>query len=220
MIRIVLADDHSMVRMGFKMLIMQQKDFEVVGEASDPNEAFDLVKQLSPEVLLTDVSMGTEKSGLLLVKRLYDVGISTNSVVLTMHNEQEYLSQALKSGAVGYLLKSSSDEELFKAIRQAAAGEIFICNEMLQGFVHNALSHVDPAAESLTPRESEIVSLAVKGYSNQEIAQMLAISVKTVEGQKSKIMHQLAIETKPELFDYAVRHGLVKIQLVIILNQE
>lgn len=211
MIRIVLADDHSMVRMGFKMLIMQQKDFEVVGEASDPNEAFELVKQLSPEVLLTDVSMGTEKSGLLLVKRLYDVGISTNSVVLTMHNEQEYLSQALKSGAVGYLLKSSSDEELFKAIRQAAAGEIFICNEMLQGFVHNALSHVDPAAESLTPRESEIVSLAVKGYSNQEIAQMLAISVKIVEGQKSKIMHKLAIETKPELFDYAVRHGLVKI---------
>ena len=211
MIRIVLADDHSMVRMGFKMLIMQQKDFEVVGEASDPNEAFELVKQLSPEVLLTDVSMGTEKSGLLLVKRLYDVGISTNSVVLAMHNEQEYLSQALKSGAVGYLLKSSSDEELFKAIRQAAAGEIFICNEMLQGFVHNALSHVDPAAESLTPRESEIVSLAVKGYSNQEIAQMLAISVKTVEGQKSKIMHKLAIETKPELFDYAVRHGLVKI---------
>lgn len=220
MIRIVLADDHSMVRMGFKMLIMQQKDFEVVGEASDPNEAFELVKQLSPEVLLTDVSMGTEKSGLLLVKRLHDVGISTNSVVLTMHNEQEYLSQALKSGAVGYLLKSSSDEELFKAIRQAAAGEIFICDEMLQGFVHNALSHVDPAAESLTPRESEIVSLAVKGYSNQEIAQMLAISVKTVEGQKSKIMHKLAIETKPELFDYAVRHGLVKIQLVIILNQE
>ena len=211
MIRIVLADDHSMVRMGFKMLIMQQKDFEVVGEASDPNEAFELVKQLSPEVLLTDVSMGTEKSGLLLVKRLYDVGISTNSVVLTMHNEQEYLSQALKSGAVGYLLKSSSDEELFKAIRQAVAGEIFICDEMLQGFVHNALSHVDPAAESLTPRESEIVSLAVKGYSNQEIAQMLAISVKTVEGQKSKIMHKLAIETKPELFDYAVRHGLVKI---------
>lgn len=211
MIRIVLADDHSMVRMGFKMLIMQQKDFEVVGEASDPNEAFELVKQLSPEVLLTDVSMGTEKSGLLLVKRLHDVGIFTNSVVLTMHNEQEYLSQALKSGAVGYLLKSSSDEELFKAIRQAAAGEIFICDEMLQGFVHNALSHVDPAAESLTPRESEIVSLAVKGYSNQEIAQMLAISVKTVEGQKSKIMHKLAIETKPELFDYAVRHGLVKI---------
>ncbi len=211
MIRIVLADDHSMVRMGFKMLIMQQKDFEVVGEASDPKEAFELVKQLSPEVLLTDVSMGTEKSGLLLVKRLHDAGITTNSVVLTMHNEQEYLSQALKSGAVGYLLKSSSDEELFKAIRQAAAREIFICDEMLQGFVHNALSQVDPAAESLTPRESEIVSLAVKGYSNQEIAQMLAISVKTVEGQKSKIMHKLAIETKPELFDYAVRHGLVKI---------
>lgn len=82
---------------------------------------------------------------------------------------------------------------------------------MLQGFVHNALSQIDPTAEALTPRESEIVSLAVKGYSNQDIAQLLSISVKTVEGQKSKIMHKLAIETKPELFDYAVRHGLVKL---------
>lgn len=211
MIRIVLADDHSIVRMGFKMLLMQQKDFEVIGEAADPNGAFDLVKQLCPDVLLTDVSMGTEKSGILLVKRLCDAGLTTHSVVLTMHNEQEYLNQALKSGAVGYLLKSSSDEELFKAIRQAAAGEIFICDEMLQGFVYNALSHTDPSAESLTPRESEIVSLAVKGYSNQEIAHLLSISVKTVEGQKSKIMHKLAIETKPELFEYAVCHGLVKI---------
>ena len=106
MIRVVLADDHSMVRMGFKMLILQQKDIEVVGEASDPNEAFDLVKQLVPDVLLTDISMGTEKSGILLIRRICDAGLSTNSVVLTMHNEQEYLNQALKSGALGYLLKS------------------------------------------------------------------------------------------------------------------
>lgn len=211
MIRVVLADDHSMVRMGFKMLILQQKDIEVVGEASDPNEAFDLVKQLVPDVLLTDISMGTEKSGILLIRRICDAGLSTNSVVLTMHNEQEYLNQALKSGALGYLLKSSSDEDLFKAIRQAAAGEIYICGDMLQGFVHNVLSQIDPTAEALTPRESEIVSLAVKGYSNQDIAQLLSISVKTVEGQKAKIMHKLAIETKPELFDYAVRHGLVKL---------
>lgn len=211
MIRVVLADDHSMVRMGFKMLILQQKDIEVVGEASDPNEAFDLVKQLVPDVLLTDISMGTEKSGILLIRRICDAGLSTNSVVLTMHNEQEYLNQALKSGALGYLLKSSSDEDLFKAIRQAAVGEIYICGDMLQGFVHNALSQIDPTAEALTPRELEIVSLAVKGYSNQDIAQLLSISVKTVEGQKAKIMHKLAIETKPELFDYAVRHGLVKL---------
>ena len=155
--------------------------------------------------------MGTEKSGILLIRRICDAGLSTNSVVLTMHNEQEYLNQALKSGALGYLLKSSSDEDLFKAIRQAAVGEIYICGDMLQGFVHNALSQIDPTAEALTPRESEIVSLAVKGYSNQDIAQLLSISVKTVEGQKSKIMHKLAIETKPELFDYAVRHGLVKL---------
>lgn len=211
MIRIVLADDHSMVRMGFKMILESQADFQVVGEASNSDEAFGLVHDASPDVLLTDISMGNEKSGMLLVRRIADAGLPTRCVMLTMHDEQGYLLQSLKAGAAGYLLKSSSDAELFKAVRRAAEGDSFICDDMIDGFIESALSSDGTAVEPLTPRESELVSLAVKGYSNQDIAAALSISVKTVESQKGKIMHKLGIDSKPELFEYAVRHGLVKL---------
>lgn len=211
MIRIVLADDHSVVRMGFRMIIEQQMDLRVVGEASDPEGAFALVAEERPDVLLTDISMGTEKSGLLLAERVGEAGLPTRVVVLSMHDEQEYLAQALKAGALGYVLKSSSDAELIKAIRRAAADESYVCDDMMDGFVRNSVSRVDPSAEALSPREAELVSLAVRGYSNHEIAEALSISVKTVEGRKSKIMVKIGARSRPELFDYAVKHGLVKL---------
>lgn len=211
MIDVVLADDHSVVRMGFRMIIEQQMDLRVVGEASDPDAAFDLVVQYKPDVLLSDISMGTEKSGLLLAERIRDAGLSTRVVILSMHDEQEYLSQALKAGALGYVLKSSSDAELLKAIRRAADDESYVCDDMMDGFVRNSVSRTDPAAGALSPREAELVSLAVRGYSNQEIAEALAISVKTVENRKAKIMAKIGARSRPELFDYAVKHGLVKL---------
>lgn len=211
MIDVVLADDHSVVRMGFRMIIEQQMDLRVVGEASDPDAAFDLVVQCKPDVLLSDISMGTEKSGLLLAERIRDAGLSTRVVILSMHDEQEYLSQALKAGALGYVLKSSSDAELLKAIRRAADDESYVCDDMMDGFVRNSVSRTDPAAGALSPREAELVSLAVRGYSNQEIAEALAISVKTVENRKAKIMAKIGAHSRPELFDYAVKHGLVKL---------
>lgn len=211
MIRIVLADDHSVVRMGFRMIIEQQMDLQVVGEAPDPEAAFDLVVSEKPDVLLTDISMRTEKSGLLLAERIRDGGLATRVVVLSMHDEQEYLSQALKAGALGYVLKSSSDAELIKAIRRAADGESYVCDDMMDGFVRNSVSQVDPAADALSPREAELVSMAVRGYSNAEVADALQISVKTVEGRKAKIMTKIGAHTKPELFDYAVKHGLIKL---------
>lgn len=210
MIRIVLADDHSVVRMGFRMIIEQQMDLRVAGEASDPDEAFVLVSRVNPDVLVTDISMGTEKSGLLLAERVRDCGLGTRVVMLSMHDEQEYLAQALKAGALGYVLKSSSDAELIKAIRRAAANESYVCDDMMDGFVRNSMSQVDPSADALSPREAELVSLAVRGYSNHEIADALSVSVKTVESRKSKIMAKLGVRSRPELFDYAVRHGLVK----------
>ena len=164
-----------------------------------------------PDVLLTDISMGTEKSGLLLAERVRDGGVATRVVMLSMHDEQEYLSQALKAGALGYVLKSSSDAELIKAIRRAADDESYVCDDMMDGFVRNSVSQVDPAADALSPREAELVSLAVRGFSNAEIAEALSISVKTVEGRKSKVMAKIGARSKPELFDYAVKHGLVKL---------
>lgn len=211
MIDVVLADDHSVVRMGFRMIIEQQMDLRVVGEASDPGTAVDLVVKHKPDVLLSDISMGTEKSGLLLAERIRDAGLPTRVVILSMHDEQEYLSQALKAGALGYVLKSSSDAELLKAIRRAADDESYVCDDMMDGFVRNSVSRTDPAADALSPREAELVSLAVRGYSNQEIAEALAISAKTVENRKAKVMAKIGAHSRPELFDYAVKHGLVKL---------
>lgn len=210
MIRIVLADDHRMVCRGFRRIIEEQPDMAVVGEAVSSDEALDLVADVRPSVLVTDVSMGGQKSGLLLTEHLNESSISCSVVVLTMHDEQEYLRQAMQRGAKGYVLKSSSDNELFAAIRAAARDEVYICRELLDDFVHDAINGVDPTQGVLSPRETEVVALAVKGYSNQDIADQLSVSVKTVESQKGKIMIKLGLSSKPELFDYAVAHGLIK----------
>lgn len=209
MISILLADDHAMVRRGFGLILDQQPDFKVVAEASGMAEALECAAELRPDVVVSDVSMGGARQGLLLAERISDLDLGCKVVMLTMHEEQEYLVAALRAGALGYVLKSSSDEELIRAIRRAKAGEICICDGMLGGFVRGAIASGADVGNALTPRESEMVSLAVKGHSNQSIAERLGISVKTVESQKNRIMHKLGIETKPELFDYAARHGLI-----------
>ena len=211
MITIVLADDHRIVIKGFEMILGLQPDMEVVGEASSPEEALDMVAKLRPDVLVTDISMGSEKSGLLLCERVVESGLPTAVVMLSMHDEQEYLRQAMSRGARGYVLKSSEDDALFTAIRTAARGDTYICHELLGAFVQDAINGAKPGAVELTPRESEVVSLAVRGYSNNDIAAHLHISVKTVESQKSKIMGKLGLHTKPELFDYAASHGLIRV---------
>ncbi|MDO5044682.1 MAG: response regulator transcription factor [Coriobacteriia bacterium] len=210
MIDIVLADDHRVVCQGFQMIINAQEDMKVIGTACSAQEAIVKVAELHPDVFVTDISMGGPKTGLLALERLADRANPSAVVILSMHEEQEYLRQAMALGAKGYVLKSSSDESLFNAIRSAARGEIYICQEMLGAFVQDALNGVNPNDTTLTPRESQIVTLAVKGYSNTEIADRLSVSVKTVESQKSKIMNKLKLHSKPELFEYAVAHNLLK----------
>lgn len=209
MIRIVLADDHRMVSMGFRRIIEEQPDMRVIGEAASSDEALDMVANMKPHVLVTDVTMGGQKSGLLLAERLEQSSTPTQVVVLTMHDEQEYLRQAMQRGAKGYVLKSSSDDALFSAIRAAVRHETYICHELLEDFVFDAVHGVDPSQGALSPRESEVVSLSVRGYTNTDIAKQLCISVKTVESQKGKIMTKLGLHTRHELFDYATTHGLV-----------
>lgn len=208
-LRIVLADDHGVVRLGFKMIIEQQEDMEVIGEASNPDEALVVLREVQPDILVTDISMGTEKNGLLLVEQVQESFPGLGVVVLSMHDEQEFLRQALQRGALGYVLKSASDEELIKAIRRAAQGELYVSEALMGGFVRDSLEGDDPAASALSPRETEIVSLAVRGHSNQDIATALSISVKTVESQKTKIMAKLGLKSKPELFEYALAHKLI-----------
>lgn len=208
-LRIILADDHGVVRSGFKMIIEQQADMEVVGEAANPDEALIAIRDLKPHILVTDISMGTDKNGLLLVEQAHEEFPPMGIVVLSMHEEQEYLRQALERGAFGYVLKSASDEELIKAIKYAAQEEIYVSEGMMSGFVRDSLQGKGSSAKALSPRETEIVAMAVRGHSNQEIANSLHISVKTVESQKTKIMSKLGISTKPELFEYAREQNLI-----------
>lgn len=208
-IRIVLADDHAVVLTGFKMIIEQQDDMEVVGEASNPEEALELVRTLTPDVLVSDVSMGAEKNGLTLAEQVVQSTMDTRVVMLTMHDEQEYVRQALYRGATAYVLKSALDEELIKAIRSANKGEVYLSTSLVSSFVKDSIENDLSEQKSLTPREAELVTMAVKGYSNQKIATTLFISVKTVESQKAKIMAKLGISSKPELFDYALSHKLI-----------
>lgn len=208
-IRIILADDHTVVLTGFKMIIEQQDDMEVVGEASNPEDALELVRSLSPDVLVSDVSMGAEKNGLLLAEQVTQSTMDTKVVMLTMHDEQEYVRQALYRGANAYVLKSALDEELIKAIRSAHKGEVYLSSSLVSSFVKDSISNDLSEQKALTPREAELVTMAVKGFSNQKIAATLFISVKTVESQKAKIMAKLGISSKPELFDYALTHKLI-----------
>ena len=208
-IRIVLADDHAVVRSGFRMIIEYQEDMEVVGEAVNPEQARELVRIESPDVLVSDVSMGAGKNGMLLADEIVNQGGKTKVVLLTMHDEQEYVRQALELGAHAYVLKSAQDEELIAAIRAACKGEIYLSSALVSTFVKESLSNEFSDKKALTPREAELVTMAVKGYSNQKIASTLFISVKTVESQKAKIMTKLGISSKPELFDYALSHKLI-----------
>ena len=153
--------------------------------------------------------MGGQKNGLLLAENIRGANRGCRVVVLTMHAEQEYLRQALERGASAYVLKSSSDEALVKAVRFAVQGKSYICEEMMDGFVRDALMGTDAAEEVLTPRETERVALAVRGYSNAQIADALGLSAKTVENQKARVMTKLGLSSKPELFDYAVSHRLL-----------
>lgn len=210
MISILLADDHAMVRKGFRMILEQQPDFKVVDEAADMDDALLKASTARPKVVVSDISMGGEKRGLLLAQRIVDADLPCRVVMLTMHAELEYLLQAFRLGAMGYVLKSSSDTELVNAVRRAAAGEMYVCEAMMSGFVQQSMQKNQTGAQCvLTPRESELVTLAVQGYSNTAIAEALSVSVKTVESQKTKIMQKLGLDSKPELFAYAAQHGLL-----------
>ncbi len=208
MIRIVLADDHSMVAEGFRMILDQQPDFEVAGVASSPAEAMDMLIELAPDVLVSDVSMGGQKSGLLLAERIEGSSVRCGVVLLTMHDELEFAHQAFRHGARGYVLKSSSDDDLFCAVRAAASGECHLCRELISPFIKDSVRRAEDVPSILTPHESEIAVLSVKGFSNADIAEALSVSVKTVESRKAKVMAKLGLKSKPELFDYVVRHRL------------
>ncbi|WP_378953398.1 response regulator [Pelosinus sp. sgz500959] len=217
MITILIADDHAVVRSGLAMLINSQQDMEVVGVAADGREAVELAVKLLPEVVVMDLRMPPGENGLVATARLQELAPQINVLILTMHDDEEYLFQALKVGATGYILKNAPDFDLIKAIRTVNQGEPYLYPSATKSLIGDFLRRKNKSAEFeslalLTEREQQTLRLVAMGYGNKEIAEKLCLSVKTVESYKSKIMEKLQLKTRPELVRYAMKKGLLDLE--------
>ncbi len=217
-IRIVLADDHAVVRAGIRALLEAQPGLEVVGEASSGREAVEVVEQFDPDVALLDIRM-PDMSGLEACREIRARCPEVEILILSMYSDETYLREALEAGARGYILKESTDDDLVRAIRAVSDGDMAMSPEMLKAMASSLVSEQDQQAkpaegqrenyDTLTPREREVFSLVVRGYSNLEIASALFISVKTVESHKANLKRKLGLRRRSELVRYAIRLELL-----------
>jgi DNA-binding NarL/FixJ family response regulator len=212
-IRVIIADDHHLVRQGIRALLEKADDIEVVGEAADGQEAVELVERLAPDVLVMDIAM-PRLNGSQAVGRVRALGMATQVVILSMYSDETLVRQALRSGAKGYLLKRSVKEELLLAIRAASRGEIYLSPAISQSIVAGFLklqtgADASSPFERLTPREREVLQLISEGHTNNAIAHVLKVSVKTVEKHRANLMSKLNVRDLAGLIRAAIKHGLI-----------
>lgn len=209
-VRIVLADDHAIVREGLKRLVGDVDDFEVAGEAADGTEVMRIVRATDFDVLVLDLSM-PGRSGMELIKLVKAEKPRLRILVLSMHQEMQYAVRAIKSGASGYLTKESAPAQLEQAIRKIAAGGAYISAEVAEQLALGAMPGADALPhESLSDREFEVFRLLVSGEAVSDIATKLSLSVKTVSTHKSNLMQKLGLANQTELVRYALKHGLAE----------
>lgn len=209
--RILIADDHSVIREGLESLLNYQPDIEVVATAKNGEEARKLVKEHLPDIILLDIDMPPGESGLLTAEKIHREFPATKIIILTMYDDREYLLYTIQNGAAGFVLKNAPEGELCEAIRTVYQNGIHISKEMLphlvRGFINK--NEADDNYLKLRERELEVLTLIAKGYGNKEIAEMLCISVKTVETHKKNLMTKLEFKTRSELVEYAFRKKLM-----------
>lgn len=211
MINVILADDHEVVRTGIKLLLEADPDIAVVAEAAEGTQAYSLVAQHKPQVLLLDISMPPGQSGLVACEKVARDFPDTKVIILTMFAEPEYLLYTLRGGAAGYVLKSSTPEQLRQAVHDIAAGGSYIHPTMALLLAKHAGNPEanDPSFQQLSSRELEILQLIARGHTNKEIGERMFLSVKTVEAHRSKIFKKLHLKTRADAVDYALRHKLL-----------
>lgn len=212
-IRVLLADDHQLMRSGVRLMLEREADLVVVGEASDGREAVTLAKSLKPDVTVMDIGM-SNLNGIEAAQQMTRDNPELAVVMLSMHSDESYVLRALKAGARGYLLKDSAEADLIKAVHAVAVGKSFfspaVSKVLLDDYVRKLKrSGTEDAYDLLTPREREVLQLIAEGKSNKDIANLLNLSVYTVESHRSNLMGKLNVRGLPELILYAVRKGII-----------
>ena len=207
-LRIVVADDHTLVRAGLVTLMSRMPDVEIAGEVADGRAALKMVKELQPDIAILDISM-PELNGLDAAEKLRHESPKTKVIILSMHANEEYVAQALKAGAAGYLLKDAATTELDMAIRVVAQGQFYLSPSISRQVVDTYLHGGPTGLDLLSPRQREILQLIAEGKSTREIAETLHLSVKTIETHRAQLMERLDIHDVAGLIKYALRKGLI-----------
>jgi len=206
--RILLVDDHTVVRHGFRMILDAQPDMEVVGEASNGREAVSEAGRLTPDVVVMDVTM-PELNGIEATRRIGESVPRARVLALSMHKDSVYVREILRAGARGYLLKDAPQDDLVTAVRALARGEGFISAAVSDAVLSDYRKHVTDPIDLLTTREREVLQMIAEGKTNKEIATTLTLSVYTVEAHRGRIMEKLNLHSSGELVRFAVRNGLI-----------
>lgn len=213
-IRLVLVDDHVVVRSGLRMLLEDEEDVEIVGEAGTAHEALDVISRLLPDVVLMDIGL-PDLSGIDATREIKRVRPQTAIVALTIHEDEEYFFKMLEAGASGYVPKRAAPDELLTAIRAAAIGQVYLYPSLAKLLVRDFLSHdssarTESSVDGLTSREQEVLAYLAEGAGNEEIADVLGISPKTVARHRENIMSKLNMHSRTELVKYAIRKGIIR----------
>ena len=215
-IKVFLADDHRMVRDGFRLLLETQSDIKVVGEAGNGRETVRQVVKLAPDIVLMDIAM-PDLNGIEATQQISEECPATKTIILSMFSTTQHISRAFKAGARGYILKESAGDNLIKAVRMVYGGKIFLCEEISEVVVgdyvrkHETVEVVEPLAR-LTSREREILQLLVEGKTNKRIGEILFLSPKTIETYRSHLMQKLGIKDLPGLVKFAIQRGITSVE--------
>ena len=213
MTTIVVADDHGVVRDGLRLLLEAHPRFKVVGEADNGRDTVRVIAETKPDIAILDISM-PGLNGVEAMHQIRAMNLSTRVLILSMYSSRRYISQALRAGARGYLLKDSVGRELIDAVDAVQAGHLYLSQQIADVLVEDYLDHLrdiedDLPLSALSPREREVVQLVVEGHSSTQIANILNLAPSTVDTYRSRIMQKLGIDSLPELVKFAIQHGLI-----------